>query len=201
MERWRGTIANSSIFLLISLRLSFRFVIFFLRCSSFLSIFLSLSHTHTHSLPTSFVYAREILSPLYRTSSKKKKKEKKNRTYIFHSPLRKSLNTEVVIPCPRVLCRETIGPRENIISFFHQIIFRSLLVALLSNLRALQKIFHPKKKNLAISRSRSLFSSRYLLDVFFSRFIRDNRVVPPRDARDGMGLWTGSITTPRQIFQ
>lgn len=187
---------------MISLRLSFRFVIFFLRCSSFLSIFLSLTHTHTFSLPTSFVYAREILSPLYRTFSKKKKKKKeKNRTYIFHSPLRKSLNTEVVIPCPRVLCRETIGPRENIISFFHQIIFRSLLVALLSNLRALQKIFHPKKKNLAISRSRSLFSSRYLLDVFFSRFIRDNRVVPPRDARDGMGLWTGSITTPRQIFQ
>lgn len=49
--------------------------------------------------------------------------------HIFRFPLRKNLNTEVVIPCPRVLCRETIGPRANVSVSFLVFVFLSSEVA------------------------------------------------------------------------
>lgn len=88
-----------------------------------------------------------------------------------HFSVRKSLNTEVVIPCPRVI---VIVSGDD---------------------------FWYARRELGVSLSPFGRASGTLSVTLASRANPRKILRRERDARDGTGLWTGSITTPRQIFQ
>ena len=101
----------------------------------------------------------------------------------------------MVIPCPRVLCRETIGPRAKI-SFSLDI--AGGLYCRVDYVRIVSSL--PRESSIDFSRTASIFFS-FSVNYRAIRAIDQDSARVTRDAGDGIGLWTGSITTPRQIFQ